>query len=171
VGTDIHAMIEIEQRREGVPSWMVMLASVSLPRDYSLFGLLAGVRSDGTGVSALIPPRGLPRIMSVDAHDALELFVDDEMADGEWERACTRAKADAWVASGVTRYLDDARSRVFDPDVFAVTWLTAPEVAAVVDEYQQRWGTAPLEIAAALAAMRVCDAAGCAARLLLWFKG
>ena len=170
MGTDIHASVEVTESTDE-RSWVASFLKVALPRDYSLFSLLAGVRSHDTGVTALIPPKGLPSAISRETLSRLELVVDDDLAAVECENACTRAQAEAWVVSGTSRYLDVDQNRILDPDAFAVSWLRTDEVARVVNEYSARWQLAPTELSAVLAAMRICEAAKRPARLVLWFRG
>jgi hypothetical protein len=56
MGCDIHAIVEYDEYKDG-KSW-TRFCNPNLPRSYSTFGVLAGVRS--TEFSPLISPRGLP---------------------------------------------------------------------------------------------------------------
>ncbi len=55
MGCDIHAFVEYQPYEE---SWMLM-ATLHLPRNYTLFTAMAGVRDKGTGIEQY-PPKGLP---------------------------------------------------------------------------------------------------------------
>jgi len=169
MGTDMHANVEVTEAVEH-RRWVTAFAEVQFARDYPLFSLLAGVRSESTGVPAMFAPRGLPADASIDTRGRLELDVDDELAAVECEHACSKAQAEEWVAKGVTGYVAADRSRIFDPDAFAVSWLSTEDVGRVLDQYNENWRSQPLELAATLAAMRTFEAAGCKARLVMWFR-
>lgn len=167
MGTEIHAYLEQSiVPRAGAHSIIETVATFHLHRDYRMFGLLAGVRGE---LEAVIPPRGLPYDLGRATEDAIALTVDDEQALLDLGRFCSRAQADAWVASGRSRYLGDKQFRVVDPEVFGGSWLTTEELALVVARYREWLNGAPRELEAILAAMRALDSSGPIARLVLWF--
>jgi hypothetical protein len=106
MGCDIHAMIERRATHKGDSGepelwpWWINSGDPDLNRDYTLFGILAGVRDDS--VTPISEPRGIPEDASsvmkawheswgVDAHSASfvtlsELVSYDMSAVDEWGR-------------------------------------------------------------------------------------
>lgn len=64
MGTDIHLSIEYKEEPAGL--WYAFGADIYMPRDYRLFGLLAGVRDP---VHSLFPVRGIPGDISWEVDD------------------------------------------------------------------------------------------------------
>lgn len=68
MGCDIHINVEVKDNKgkwhwiyEGVKKWQSAMGAFDLDRNYTLFGLLAGIRGDN---KPFIEPRGLPKDVS-----------------------------------------------------------------------------------------------------------
>lgn len=156
MGCDIHAYIEF---RDG-DRWSGFAGRVNPGRNYKVFGILAGVRTDGPPV---IQPRGVPPDMSWQTNDDFHLHVVEN--DKEvWEGAVARATAEEWVKSGASQWHVDGR-RVTHPDWHTASWLTLPEYEAAL----QRFTDTEPEYRAVAAAMRELELCGCVTRLVFWF--
>jgi len=90
MGCDIHIYIEHRGYEEGRPWEMVASDEATFDhRNYSLFGVLAGVRRDGPPIAE---PRGLPRDCSEEVRKRLEepdyhsrtWFTLKELLDFDW---------------------------------------------------------------------------------------
>jgi hypothetical protein len=163
MGCDIHAYIEYHGY-EGGDRITSMTGRFSLPRDYVMFDIMAGVRGDGDE-KPLFEPRGIPPNLGHKAEDDYFLRVDDEQAKLEVEGVCSRDKADYWIKCGFSKAIDDGR--VTHPDWHTPSWLTTDEFAKCV----KKGGRGPDSVyKAALAAMRAVEADGHhKARIVFWF--
>jgi hypothetical protein len=181
MGADIHAYVEYSDFKtaDGEQYWTNFTRNGG-ERNYYLFGLLAGVRGEE---APLFSPRGLP-----DGH--LGYWTEDDywlhvapadkpgLADSDgWT---STANAERWLERGYVkadRREDGSLSRVSHPDWHSHSWLTADELAQVLDRYakgvQRVWSQekadAPTEWKAVLAAMRSFEADGHQARVVFWF--
>jgi hypothetical protein len=59
MGCDIHATIEAKKNKE-LREWITVNQNVNIPRSYSLFYALAGVRSREEEIVIISKPRGVP---------------------------------------------------------------------------------------------------------------
>jgi hypothetical protein len=170
MGCDIHAYIEHvlvgdDEGSKGFDGYVFSLTGkFSLPRDYLMFSLMAGVRAYGDE-KPLFEPRGLPKKLGHKAEDDYYLRVDDEQAKLDVEGVCSRDKADYWIKSGFSQALDDGR--VTDPDYHTPSWLTTDEFAKCVKKGGRGLDS---QYQAALASMQAVEADGLhKARIVFWF--
>ena len=59
MGCDIHASIEARKNKK-LKEWIAVNQNVDIPRSYSLFTALAGVRNRDEGIIVISKPRGIP---------------------------------------------------------------------------------------------------------------
>jgi hypothetical protein len=163
MGCDIHAFAEYAEKGRDTPYWMTVGAEMNMGRDYDLFTKLAGVR--GPDAHALLPVRGRPDPCSLTVKWADEKFVSDE-ADGE---SCTRENAESWVASGCSRWTDDRKVAVTDPDNHTHSWCTVEEYRRVLSAERPHGWEVAAPYFAVLAMLEELERRGCDARLVFWF--
>ena len=168
MGCDIHAHLEVVDR----PA--IHVARFHLPRNYSLFSLLAGVRYDPREMQGFEPVyelRGLPLHISSTVLEACTYGIDDQLAELEVDGYCSRADAERWIANGDATYCDSTHERIADPDWHSVSWLLPDELQAVHTRYQQLVGERDPWLAAIIGAMSAFGEQQRASRLIVWFRG
>jgi hypothetical protein len=167
MGADVHCFIEFG-KNEDFPD---CFSKVHFNRDYTLFGVMAGVRNEDL---VLFHPKGLPKKISWRAESEYYLFVDKDSKPGEHlcdEHSCTKQRADEWIEQGLSTYKVKNTSFVTNPDWHSTSWLTTEEFAKVLNklEYLHVHLDYPNSITptlkATLAAMRELPNA----RLVFWF--
>ena len=126
MGCDIHAYIE--SVRDG---YVKSVAHVGIDRDYTLFGVLAGVREE----PALVKPRGIPLNLGWQSKDEYCLFITENTSENP-SHYVTREQAEKWVKSKSSEMYD--KSYVTDPDAHTPSWLTTDEVKLCCEEYVRR---------------------------------
>lgn len=160
MGCDIHGYIEYEDWTDNDGKVHRSCFGENLgTRDYSMFGLLAGVRRG----SAIFEPRGIPENISFAVKNSFYKFV----VDGEASRDgyVSKATAQEWIDSGWSKYVDD--KWITDPDWHTPSWLTAKEYEQVLRarEEDKDYGNVDQEWYAILAAMKSLKNA----RFVFWF--
>ena len=169
MGCDIHCYIETQRypnARE--PWWPFNYYGLNPGRDYKMFTLLADVRSYGE-LEAVYPQRGLPVDLSWNVRSENRLFVCD---DPDSEGCTDRATASKWVRSGYSKWDDDERNWVTNPDWHSHSWLTTQELENVINTYiaiKDDYRHVDPGYKAVLAAMKAFEDANEPARLVFWF--
>jgi hypothetical protein len=136
MGCDIHTFIEYADAdftdQDGEPYWSCFGGQINQGRNYTLFGLLAGVR----GGEALFKVRGLPEgKLSYQAKDYMTINIDDEMAKSGAEGYASLASAKSW--GGTIEYLNNGKPyRTENPDLHSHSWLTRDELQFVLAYYR-----------------------------------
>jgi len=168
MGCDIHAHLELIDR----PA--IHVARFDLPRNYSLFSLLAGVRSDPREMQGFEPvyePRGLPAHISSTVSEACTYAIDDELAALEVDGYGSREDAQRWIANGNATYCDSTYERITDPDWHSVSWLVCDELQAIDTRYQRLTDERDPWLAAIIGAMSAFGEQQRPSRLVFWFRG
>jgi hypothetical protein len=168
MGTDITCFIEYALDGNHGP-FFTAFAEVFLPRDYTLFGALAGVRGETTPLYA---PRGFPRDASASAEERHYVWVIDPASETEWkgEPFMPRDEAEQLIARGFS-YSDAARDRLAHPDWQEASWLTLAEVREALAHSQVELASCSPEFTLT---MQICEQLdrtfplGC--RLVFWFS-
>lgn len=174
MGCDIHAHIEYPYRAWDASrtEWR-HFAGVFLPRNYQVFGHMAGVR---TGATPVAEPRGFPEDADWTTRDAYCLHVryDKSERDELQPTECLPAHAEKWLA-GRSRTVVDKQSKDGDgryhlishPDWHTPSWLSAHEFL----EALRRAGNVQKQYQATLAAMwpLLDEEIGEHARIVFWF--
>lgn len=112
-----------------------------LRRNYELFGLLAGVRSDNP--SPIVPPRGAPADLmdsdeSWDVWHTVTWYTLDELLRHDWQTPLTRRGVVS--AQEYQRYLDHGEIRDHSESVSGnVTLVSNEEMAAALRAGQADW--------------------------------
>ena len=135
MGCDIHPYIEYYDKEKDQAHF---IGEVHISRDYLLFSLMAGVRSnpDEKPVSY---PKGLPSKLSWQTERKFYLFVLEE--DTDEDGCCSSEDAERWVGQGSSWYLDEAKRLVSNPDWHSETWLSIEEL----EEVQRRYMDSEIE--------------------------
>lgn len=124
MGCDIHLYLEhVDKDRDRVDD----IAKFSLGRDYFMFSLMAGVRSEDG--SALFAPRGAPDDMGWRARGDYHVWPDENHS---------RETIEDWVRSGSSIWVDKERGRATHPDWHSTSWLTTAEMEQVKVAYEER---------------------------------
>ena len=129
MGADIHMYLEFVDSED----WVSSVAKFSLDRNYTIFCLMAGVRSYERS-RTIYPPRGLPEKVGWEADHYNTLYVIDK--DTNEEHYTSRETAEGWVERGISKWVDDNLQRVTHPDWHSHSWLTAEEFRQVKDTYE-----------------------------------
>lgn len=168
MGADIHTHIEyrLEDNPDGTPYWDHW-CKCRFGRDYSLFGLMAGVRDQRQ--PPVVSPRGIPDRLSWGTRDAYTLLVLDDPKTSE-TGCCARVNAEGWVKNGQSRWWNDKQNRVTDPDAHTPSWMKADELEQAVNLYAALYKEeVHADVYAALAAMRAFEQRNLECRLVFWF--
>lgn len=179
MGADIHMYIEYASKtpsphatRTGKRWWSNFGGRINPGRNYSLFGLISGVRDDRYG--PVVEPRGYPDDAGYVADEDAYLRINDEYADNDGY--CSLASAESWAKYGSTIECNDSGKpvRVTAPDWHSHTWLTPDELAAVYARYDELFANDDYKIGvewrAMLAAMRALECNGQNdVRVIIWF--
>ncbi len=155
MGCDIHLYIEYKHTEDNL--WSNFGKRINPGRNYGVFADLAGVRNS-YGVTPATVPRGYPE-------DAAFATADDywlNVTEVEGEGCCSPKQAEVYVSYG-SRYSDETKNFVSNPDWHSHSWLTPDEYAKAID------GHAEPEYRAILAALRSFEADGYQARVVFWF--
>lgn len=156
MGCDIHCYIEY--KKPEWDSWSNFGGRINPGRNYHLFAKLAGVRNYDE-ITDFIQPRGIPEDAAYASATDNQLYVSDIEQDGN----CTRDRAEMWVASGCSKYTDDRKMFVTNPDWHSHSWLDVNEFGGAIE------GTGRVEYSVILEAMRAFEDMGYTSRLVFWF--
>ena len=143
MGCDIHMFVQyrnIERAKKvkkegGYDYWWGFGGHLNPGRNYTLFGILAGVRDNPMDDEKMFYPRGLPGFeLSYEAKDSLYLYIsDDECSE---ENSCTLEQAQRWGRP----IINDSQGkpwRTLHPDWHSHTWLTTQELAQAYRWYKK----------------------------------
>lgn len=160
MGCDIHTYLEYQVADD---YWRCLISNGG-SRDYSMFGILAGVRCDGCH----IPPRGMPEgRLSWEVREAASVRIAADETQKDWEGYCTREQAKQW---GEPIFEEGGTKYIRNPDWHSHSWLTADELADCLAKYMFNVGECcSVEWDATLAAMRALEDRGYKTRLTFWF--
>lgn len=139
MGCDIHTFIEYSDfnDRDGEPYWTCFGGSYNPGRDYTMFGILAGVRHDEF---QMFEPRGLPEgKLSYPVQDYMRIRIADEGTEpSEGEVSLEQARSwTGYYGETITEF--DGKPRwVGNPDLHSHSWLTAEEFKLALARYVLR---------------------------------
>ncbi len=166
MGCDIHAYIDYDARPN--LTWY-FAGPLFIPRDYKLFGLLAGVRTEGPPI---VEPRGIPPMEMLSYQTQSEFYLAVTESRCGWGGCHITTPEDA------VKYGQKMVNKHFatDADHHTPSWLTAGELRQVVQRYDESAGGLSgarrelQEVRAALAAMLMLDEnEEGRSRLVFWF--
>lgn len=158
MGCDIHGYIEYKRWPENEsPYWD--FGGCFGSRDYSMFGLMAGVRQGG----CIVEPRGLPKDITRQVLWEYGLYVSDEENADDQEHTVSRERAAKWVNDGSSIWLED--KLVSGPDWHTPSYLSTEEFETCLNKRREMAWNYDFEWDAMLAAMKALPDA----RLVFWF--
>lgn len=145
MGCDIHTFIEYSDftDQNGEPYWSSLGGQINAGRDYTMFGLLAGVR----GGEALFSPRGLPNgkhSYTVEDYMHVRIGTKEQVENSYEGGVVTLETAQGWRGETIINTLDGKPWKVTNPDLHSHSWLTRNELQLVLARY--RLGTSAEEL-------------------------
>lgn len=138
MGCDVHAYIEFFSKTESKNTNNCFVrcfsGEQSLGRDYTLFGLMAGVRHT---VPPLIKPKGIPTQpnLSYQAADAYYLNVVSDDAVRMPLNSIRQSVANEYVSEAYATYVDNSKLRITNPNFHTPTHLTLNELLTIRKMY------------------------------------
>ena len=142
MGCDIHMYVQYREKKEeqSEPNndwWDDFTSQISPGRNYTMFGILAGVRDM---VENGFEPKGLPDFgLGWSAGWDLYLRITE---DGKEEGCCTLEQAQRWRRPIINNN-EGKPYKVEHPDWHSHTWLTPKELAQAYRWYKKETGWAP----------------------------
>lgn len=148
MGCDIHLRVERRRKVNPFPNYRHEWYNVGFKgefgvRIYGMFARMAGIMGDYTN-KVEFKPRGLPEDMTDRATcESFYMNVTSEEAAIKWGRKyCSKESAERWVEQGYSEWVDEAHTRVTDPDLHSHSWLTTQELRLCFDDcFKQEDGT------------------------------
>lgn len=160
MGCDIHMFIEY---RRNSKSWTPLGKEIKPGRNYQMFGILAGVRSDQ---EFYFKPRGVPHDISYLAEYASRLFINET-------EGVSIEKANQWVIKGISKFIYDNENKpcwVTNPDHHTHSWLSSYEFGMALKHYNSKHpGCIEPGYEAMLASLARLNELGFEARVVFWF--
>lgn len=143
MGCDIHCYIEYKP--QGSDRWHEFGKGINPGRNYSMFGAMAGVRTDHI---PHINPRGWPADCGFSAFNDNTIYISDSQKedfkheDGEFYYS--RKHAEDYVAKGYCQFVErnGRKSWVTNSDHHSHSWLTASEFELSIADYLKAAGFA-----------------------------
>lgn len=138
MGCDIHCHIDCDNGRD-----IHHFAKVKVWRDYNLFSVMAGVRSNG--ISPVILPKGLPDKVSFVVAKEISLQVVPDLINGlpNEQRYQEGFIAESSVRNinlieitNLSHKMGYPNRFVYHPDWHHHSWLTTEELGEVIEKYQ-----------------------------------
>jgi hypothetical protein len=133
MGCDIHCYIEFKEKDDN--RWRSFGERINPGRNYLMFAVLAGVRTDNPS-DALIPARGPLNDMGFSADNDAYLYIHD--TDGEHSEGTTKERAKDFVEKQGCHYKNNNEGKptwVSHPDWHSHSWLTTAEFKAALERY------------------------------------
>lgn len=166
MGCDIHCYVEYKEKER--KRWRGFGGRINPGRNYMIFALLANVRNYWN-VFPVLEQRGLPENLWIQAKNDNELFVTVEETD---EEGCTTPeRAAKWVEIGISKYTDESKKWVTNPDWHSHSWCTASELREVLDrtEVDAEFKYQMPEWEVLYEVLRSFEKKGYNSRLVFWF--
>jgi hypothetical protein len=172
MGAELYFQVELSYAAPLRPSRWWHFARLRLSQDYLLFALLAGVRTEVLPDSELecLAPKGLPDNVTEASLAEDSLTVDDGAAELEIPDTCSRADAEEWVRTGMSRYLHNGYS-VTHPDFHSHSWASLEELQLVCRRYEGAGGKDSVVVRSVLTMLESLQSAGLVSRAVFWFSG
>jgi len=140
MGCDIHLRVEKRRKVNPYPNDRNVWCNVGFRgefgyRIYGMFARMAGVRGNGTN-KVEFEPRGLPNDMTNWATcESFYIHVTSDEGAITWgANYCSKESAERWVERGYSEWVDEAHTRVTDPDLHSHSWLTTQELRQCFDD-------------------------------------
>jgi hypothetical protein len=183
MGADIHMYVEYrnkkraqeDQQQGRKPHWISYGDRTNPGRNYTLFGILAGVRGQ---YKDSFEPKGMVDTEEMgwaSRGDAYMFIVDRPREEIHEEGCCSREDAERWTQYGC-QIIED--KWIEHPDWHSHSWMSIEELEEAFERYKvhatQEWGElihdVPLEYRALLASMKALEDGGeNEVRVVFWF--
>lgn len=180
MGCEIHAYVDYNKNGQ---DFVTSFGEFNIERDPLLFAILTGVEEfPHDKIEPIVSQKGLPEKLSSTTASGATLYIIDngEEYNGDEEKCCSRSDATEWEESipmGCDYYLDKEKKRICHPDWHSHSWLTIDELSRSLKRYSaiaRSRGrdncTAPTDIKAILAAMRLLKKNGFEPTFVFWFE-
>lgn len=166
MGCDIHCYFEY--KIEDLKDYSSFsYHSINLGRDYGIFASIANVRNYGEIYNTL-KPRGLPENRSWVTDSGNNLYiVDSETIENG---CCKRSDAERWVNGGRSKYTDEKKTHVTNPDWHSHSWLECDEFEKAINGWQKiaEYKIDPCYFAA-IELLKSFKKQGLESRIVFWF--
>ena len=162
--------------------WRDFGGNINPGRDYTMFGVLAGVRNHG--MAEALSPKGLPdHSLSWSANDAyyIPIFVkenendpDHRYNDSGYEISLEQAKKFEKYGCKIIE-INGKPIKIVNPDWHSVSWLTTKELSTAYKKYNSiskkegGWGKVSSPYKAILHVMRTLEDGGNDVEVVFWF--
>ncbi len=169
MGCDIHPYIEYRLPSWNDDQWSSLARRASPGRDYSMFAIMADVRSYGENKEGdlFFTPRGMPKDGGYAANNDNRLFISED--DPEGEGNVSPSQAEHWIKNDPSLQCEDPRW-VYHPDWHSHSHLTAGEFDKVIEEYVKRFDHQPgIGWKVLHSSLKTLVDNGYMARLVFWF--
>jgi hypothetical protein len=165
MGCDIHLYIEYKNKES--ENWRDFGGRINPGRHYGFFAKLCGVRNYWEDeIIPISAPKGMPVDSAYESRSDNQIYVV-ESTDHDSE-SCSRETADRWVECGLSKYTDERRNFVTNPDWHSHSWANADELESVIKDETLQSFDGP-EYVAVLGALRSFEWQGYDARIVFWF--
>ena len=149
MGCDIHLYIEAKPRINPNDNYKYPWSSVGFhgefsSRIYGMFARMANVRSSNKTYKVQFEPRGLPKdVNNYSLKDSAFLRVtNDNSLLEQYSNYCSLTMAEQWVNLGVSKWVDETKTHIFNPDYHSFSWLTTQELRQCFDDcFKEEDGT------------------------------
>lgn len=167
MGCDIH--MYVEYKRKDSDYFSDFGGRINPGRNYWMFGILAGVRSDANN---LFPPKGIPDDLAyASRNDYLEYISENANDDNDFVTLETAQKYETY-GKKIINNREGKPTWVEHPDWHTPTWLTVDEYEKCMEEYNANDTAIKYrepEYEAVLAAMKKLSEFGGEVRIVFWF--
>lgn len=165
MGCDIHMYIQYREKPDENGNskyknwWDSFGDRINPGRNYTMFGILAGVRDWPDDDTKMFDPKGVPdfELGWAARHDLIMRITEDPIPG---ENNCTLEDAERWRRP-ITRDKDGKPLWTYHPDWHTHSWLTTKELAQAYRWYRSSTGYAPgLEYRVLLKTMKALEDGG-----------
>lgn len=145
MGADIHAYVESYSKSDytNTPGRCYVdyfSGELNFGRNYTLFGLIAGVRSMN---GPIYPVRGIPTAPGLSFGCEYDLYVnvverEEDLRNGcmfSCSRSILRTEAENWITSHHANYVNAEKTKISNPSYHSMTYLSLEELSNVRKQY------------------------------------
>ena len=164
MGCDAHMYVEYKNKESNNKNWTSFGNRINPGRNYWMFGLIAGVRSE---FIESYNAKGIPIDLAYSASSDFKLFICNEPEPG----CCTLDDAKRYQSYGrKIEYRDGEPIFVEHPDWHTPTWLTIEEFENVITTHNKMdYAHKEPEYEAILSAMKKLEEFNNEVRIIIWF--
>lgn len=173
MGCDIHMYIEYNEKNNENKSWISFSKKINPGRLYAIFAKLADVCNHKEwNIKPIAADRGFPENAGcysvsdnyIDVSDNYMCLSDEEVDNN----SCSKEMAESWVKWGYSKYINNEKNKVSNPDWHSHSWATTKELKKVLKFINVKRGNIP-EWFAVLDTMKSLEKSGKDVRVVFWF--